>query len=108
MQLLRTALLGFATLSFAVASGNYTQHNLVSDQAGSADHTDSKLINAWGLARSATGPWWVNANGTGLSLVYNGSGNAFPAASPLIVTIPAPGGGTSAPTGIVFNGTQSF
>ncbi len=108
MQLLRTAFLGFATLSMAAASGNYTQHNLVSDVPGAADHTDAKLVNAWGLARSATSPWWVNSNGKGLSLVYDASGTPFPTASPIVVTIPAPGGGTSAPAGIVFNGTQDF
>ena len=107
-QIFRSTLLGFATLSLAAASSIYTQHNLVSDQAGVADHQDPNLVNAWGLDRSPTGPWWINTNGTGLSVVYNGSGAAFPAANPLVVTIPAPGGGTSAPTGIVFNGSQDF
>src|SRR5512133_626385 len=68
----------------------YQQHNLVSDIPGLADRTDANLVNAWGITHSATSPWWVNANGTGLSLVYDGSGAAFPAASPIIVTIPGP------------------
>lgn len=87
----------------------YVQHNLVSDISGMADRTDTNLVNPWGLVHSATSPWWVNANGTGLSLVYNGDGAAFPIASPLVVTVPPPGAtGTSAPTGIVFNGTNDF
>jgi uncharacterized protein (TIGR03118 family) len=56
-------------------------------------------VNAWGIARSATSPWWVSDNGTGLSTVYNGTtGNP----SALVVTVPG------APTGIVFNGTSAF
>jgi uncharacterized protein (TIGR03118 family) len=51
----------------------------------------------------------VNANGSGLSIVYDSSGAPAPAANPIAVTIPAPGGsGTSAPTGIVFNGSMDF
>jgi uncharacterized protein (TIGR03118 family) len=102
--------LGILTLAVeAFAGQGYVQHNLVSDISGLADRTDANLVNAWGLVHSATSPWWVNANGTGLSLVYDGSGAAFPTASPLIVTVPPPGvTGTSTPTGIVFNGTTDF
>lgn len=67
---------------------------------------DPQLINAWGIARSATGPWWVNANGSGVSKVYNNLGQPFPIVAPLVVTIPPPAaapGTTSTPTGIVFN-----
>ncbi len=105
-------LLFAGTLAVAVpmlGKQGYVQHNLVSDIAGLADRTDSNLVNPWGLVHSATSPWWVNANGTGLSLVYNGNGAPFPTASPLVVTVPPPGvTGTSAPTGIVFNGTMDF
>src|SRR2546428_11783587 len=73
----------------------YTQHNLVSDQPGVADHRDDNLVNAWGLVASATSPWWVANNGTGTSTLYNGHGVAR---SP-VVTIPG-----GAPTGVVFNG----
>lgn len=100
------------TLTFALpglATQGYVQHNLVSDIAGLADRTDTNLVNAWGIVHGATSPWWVNANGTGLSLVFDGNGTAFPAASPIVVTVPPPGAtGTSAPTGIVFNGTTDF
>lgn len=91
----------------ALAKQGFVQHNLVSDVEGLADRTDPNLVNPWGIVHSATSPWWINANGTGLSVLYDGNGAAFPAASPLIVTIPGLVG-TSAPTGIVFNGTADF
>jgi len=74
-----------------------------------AAHTDPHLANAWGIASSGNGPWWVNANATDFSLVYDGSGNGFPANTPLVVSIPGPAAGVPAqPTGIVFNGTPDF
>jgi len=88
-----------------VRTGNYTQTNLVSDQTGVATHTDPDLVNAWGMALLGGGPWWVNANGTGLSLVYDSTGAPYPSGSPLIVAVPP---FPSAPTGIVSNGTQDF
>src|SRR5207244_12932897 len=60
----------------AAPSGFYEQHNLVSDGAVSADLVDPALVNAWGLVASATSPWWVADNGTGLSTVYNGKNGA--------------------------------
>ena len=88
----------------------YTRVNLVSDIAGVARFTDPNLVNPWGLAFSPTSPFWVADNGSGVSTLYNGRGQAFPVAAPLVVTIPSPtnptGGGT--PTGLVFNGTGEF
>jgi uncharacterized protein (TIGR03118 family) len=90
----------------------YRQTNLVSDIPGVAATTDANLVNSWGIARSPTGPWWVNDNGTGVATVYNGQGVPFPVATPLIVTIPlpaVPGTATSStPTGIVFNNFSGF
>ncbi len=90
----------------------YRQTNLVSDIPGVAATTDANLVNSWGIARSPTGPWWVNDNGTGVTTVYNGQGVPFPVATPLVVTIPPPPGtpvGTIAtPTGIVFNNFSGF
>jgi len=84
---------------------HYMQTNLVSDVPGLAALTDPNLVNAWGLARSSSSPWWVADNGTGLSTLYTGAG----AKLGLVVTIP-PGvaGETSAPTGAVFNGSADF
>jgi len=92
---------------FGQNNDRYTQINLVSDVPGLAAHTDPNLVNAWGIARSATSPWWVNSAGKGLSLVYDATGAPFPAASPIRVTIPATNG-FSVPTGIIFNPTSSF
>src|SRR5579885_1626528 len=84
---------------------HYQQTNLVSDVPGLAAMTDPHLVNAWGLSRSATSPWWVADNGTGLSTLYDGAGNI----QSLVVTIPNVPGVTdpSAPTGTVFNGSTT-
>ena len=89
----------------------YKQHNLVSDGFVKADHTDTNLVNAWGVAFNPFGPVWVADNGTGVSTLYDGAGIPQPLTpSPLVVTIPSPkddnGGGN--PTGIVFNGSTGF
>src|SRR5439155_3120009 len=69
-----------------------------------ATTTDVKLINAWGIAASSTGPWWVADNGSGWATVYNGDGVKFPLPpnSPLEVTVPGD------PTGEVFYGGVHF
>lgn len=84
----------------------YVQHNLVSDIAGMADVTDPNLVNPWGLAISATSPFWVSNTGKGNSTLYNGSGTI----TPLVVTIASsPNGPTpSRPTGQVSNSTSGF
>jgi uncharacterized protein (TIGR03118 family) len=76
----------------------YAVTNLVSDEPGVAMTVDHHLVNAWGLTASPTSPWWVANNGTNTSTLYDGDGNIVP----LVVKV----GG--APTGAVFNGTQSF
>ena len=91
------------------SQGLYQQTKLVSDLASEkAAVTDPNLVNSWGLAASATGPWWIADNNSGLSTLYNGQGQIVP----LVVTIPPPAGspaGTIAnPTGIVFNSTTNF
>jgi len=98
------ALVGAAGL--ARAQSAYTQHNLVSDVPGLADNLDTNLLNPWGIAFSATGPFWISDNHSGLSTVYNSAGTP----QTLIVAIPPPGGGAppAAPTGIVFNNTTNF
>src|SRR6266700_3423874 len=94
------------------SQGFYQQTNLVSDIAGVALFTDKNLVNPWGLSHPPTGPWWISDNKTGLATLYNGNGRKFPVGSPLVVTIPPPGGSpagtTAAPTGIVFNTTSGF
>src|SRR5712691_4969572 len=67
-----------ASTASAASNGKsgYTVHNLVSDQPGVADHTDSNLVNAWGIAASSSSPWWVADNGTKVSTLYDGNGVA--------------------------------
>lgn len=79
---------------------SYELQVLVSDgSVSAANPADSDLVNAWGLAFHPIGPAWIADNGTGKSTLYDGTGKKLP----LVVTIPGPGGGQSAPTGIVFN-----
>jgi uncharacterized protein (TIGR03118 family) len=106
------AFYALAILPATTVAQHYVQQNLVSDisQPANADGTtvgiDSNLKNPWGLARSASSPWWVNNEGTGTSTLYSGTG----ATVPLVVTIPIAKGATtpSSPTGIIFNGTSDF
>lgn len=102
---------------------HYNQKNLVSDLVqpknadGSSVILDPNLKNPWGITRSSGGPWWVSNNNSGTSTLYDGSGNpinifADPAGSVFdnFVIVPPPGfapGTTSAPTGIVFNGSPT-
>ncbi len=77
---------------------NYKVTILVSNEEDEAPVMDPLLVNAWGIAASGAGPWWVANNGTGSSTLYNGDGDKLP----LEVQVPG------APTGIVFNGSSSF
>lgn len=88
-----------------IPGDNFTQTNLVSDIKGEAKTFDPNLVNPWGIAHSATSPFWVSDNGAGVATLYTGSG----AKLGLVVTVPPPNGGTppAAPTGQVFNGTAS-
>lgn len=71
---------------------------LASDQPGVAASTDPNLVNAWGIASSPTSPFWIGANGSGTSVLYNGAGTKIP----LVVTIP----GDGSVTGLTFNGVS--
>jgi uncharacterized protein (TIGR03118 family) len=101
--------LGLALLACAGASAqdtttnSYTQTNLVSDISGMAPHTDAHLKNPWGLSRGANTYWWAADQLTGVSTLYDGSGNI----ASLVVTVPsAAGTGTGSPTGTVALGTK--
>lgn len=99
-------------LTLALGSGQPVLHaqldvrqtNLVSDIPGVAALTDPNLVNPWGIATSATSPFWIADNGTGVSTLYNTSG----AKLPLTVKIPSALSGVSNPTGAVFNGSTAF
>ena len=85
---------------------NMNQTVLVADTAGfGATKIDPNLQDAWGLASSVGGPIWIAANHSGLSTIYDNTGNILsPAVSIPSVTPGMPG----APSGVVFNGTQDF
>jgi uncharacterized protein (TIGR03118 family) len=95
-----------------VPAGHFQQTNLVSDIPGMAAITDANLSNPWGITQNGNGPFWIADNGTGLSTLYNGSGQAQPAGAPLVVTIPTPSGASpgvaGSPSGAVFNGGNGF
>jgi uncharacterized protein (TIGR03118 family) len=77
---------------------HYTVTPLVSDIPGVAPTTDANLQNSWGLARSATSPWWVADNGTARTTVYNGAGVLQAINGDPFKGVPG------APTGAVFSG----
>src|SRR5207302_7115481 len=85
---------------------SYSWQNFQSDIPGVAAHTDSNLVNPWGMTASSNGTIWVSDNGTGVSTLYHQDGTALS----LVVTIPTSArnkdGGN--PTGMVFNGTPFF
>jgi uncharacterized protein (TIGR03118 family) len=87
-----------------VVASAFATTPLVTDQASGAAHTDTHLVNAWGLAFNPTAFVWVANNGTSTSTLYDGNG----VPQTLVVAIPAGTAGDAAPTGIVFNGTQDF
>jgi uncharacterized protein (TIGR03118 family) len=87
----------------------FTQTNLVSDTPGAAPTIDPNLINPWGIANSATSPFWVSDNGMGVTTVYTGAGTKVNVGGLDAITIATPPGQTSpaSPTGDVFNSAGS-
>jgi len=86
-----------APLSAAPPDGSYTVTNLVSDVPGAATLPDPNLVNGWGLARSATSPWWVADNGMDRSTLYISNGTTI-SINPLVVGV------DGGPSGAVFAG----
>ena len=52
---------------------------------GLARVTDPNLVNPWGMSFSPTGPFWFANNGSGVSDLLDGRGQAVP----LTVNVPA-------------------
>ena len=97
-------------VSTSLFAQHYTRTDLTANASGVSPSAtvklDANLVNAWGVSRSSTSPWWVADNGSGKATLYDASGTP----QSLIVTIPPPNGqeGSSAPTGTVFNFTTAF
>jgi uncharacterized protein (TIGR03118 family) len=70
----------------------FTAVTLVSDRA------DPQLVNAWGLAASPTGPWWVANEARASSTLYDARGRKQ------ALSVRVLGG----PTGIVYYGGRGF
>ena len=86
------ALLAALALAPAQAGGAFTVHRLVTDR------DDPKLVNAWGLASSPQGVWWVTSEARASSRLYAADGREQ------TLPVAVPGG----PTGVVFNGGDGF
>jgi uncharacterized protein (TIGR03118 family) len=66
-------------------------------------------VNPWGVGESATSPFWVADNGSGVSTLYAVTSTSL-SVNPLVVSIPAPDdplGRGGAPTGLAFNIAQT-
>ncbi|HSC73387.1 MAG TPA: TIGR03118 family protein [Gaiellaceae bacterium] len=63
-----------------------------------SDRSDRQLVNAWGLAASPTGPWWVANEARASSTLYDGGGRKQ------ALTVRVVGG----PTGVVYYGGRGF
>jgi uncharacterized protein (TIGR03118 family) len=99
------SLLAIALLSLPASAQRVVVTNLTSDISNAAAFQDPNLVNPWGLSISPGGPWWVSDNGSGLSTLYNSTGQA----QGLVVTIPSgSGSGTGSPSGTVYNSTSNF
>jgi uncharacterized protein (TIGR03118 family) len=106
---LPAALLALAwSPSFALAEVHFRQVNLVSDQPGVAQLQDPLLVNAWGLGSSASSPFWVSDNGTGVSTLYTVTNDAADVehVSKVGLTVAIPGEGTV--SGQFFNTSTGF
>jgi uncharacterized protein (TIGR03118 family) len=93
-------IIALAFTSAVSHADSFLQINLVSDIPSLANNTDPNLKNSWGISNSATSPFWVADQATGLATLYNGAG--VPNAA-LVVTIPGSASPPSGPTGTVFN-----
>jgi len=89
----------------AEEESTFLQTNLVSDGFVTAPTIDPNLINPWGIAHSATSPFWVSDNGMGVTTVYTGDGTKVNVGNLDSIKIATPSGQTTpaSPTGDVFN-----
>jgi len=89
-----TLIIALGLFSPAPEAGAFIATNLVTDDqaAHSAVLTDPNLVNAWGISRTGTSPFWVSDNGTGVATLYRVNPiTGVPSIAPLIVSIPGLG-----------------
>jgi uncharacterized protein (TIGR03118 family) len=90
------------------AGKDYNQVALVTDIGGgpySTGNVDTKLVNAWGIAFTPTGVFWIANAGSGFSTIYDKTGATLLPA----VAIASPGSSSGGEaTGIVYNSTTGF
>jgi uncharacterized protein (TIGR03118 family) len=88
-------------------NANYEQVNLVGDDD---QYKPMRIVpdlrNAWGMAFAPSGPDWVNAQATGLSMIFNTQGGDV--RPPVAIPSSTSDAGGGHPTGIVFNGSSGF
>lgn len=89
-------------------ASEFEQINLVSSAPGLAANTDPNLINPWGVAFTATSPFWMANQNSGTATLYDGNGTPIQLGGNSAITIPGGASGTAGPTGEVFNGTSGF
>ena len=85
---------------------DFKQVNLVGDNDEySPARIDANLVNGWGIAISPNGFFWVSAEGTGTSVIYDQDGGEVRPP----VSIPSPTSASGGhPSGQVFNPTPDF
>jgi uncharacterized protein (TIGR03118 family) len=76
----------------------YVMRPLVSDEHSRAPLVDRRLVNAWGLAASPTGPWWTGNEASSTSTLYAADGRKQ------VLTVSVPGG----PTGVAYYGGKAL
>ncbi|HET6546965.1 MAG TPA: TIGR03118 family protein [Solirubrobacter sp.] len=84
------ASLALAAPAAAAPSDTYVVRNLVSNDTAivPADRADPHLVNPWGLASSATSPWWPANQRDDTSTIIPATG----AVNNLVVPVPSPTG----------------
>ncbi|HTC63062.1 MAG TPA: TIGR03118 family protein [Candidatus Saccharimonadales bacterium] len=99
-----TALFALAFLFPSFGFAQYTRTDLVTNLGTGGTVEDPHLVNAWGLVSTATSPFWVSDNATGLSTLYtinNTSTGIKATVNGLVVSVTSATGGAGMPTGIV-------
>jgi uncharacterized protein (TIGR03118 family) len=87
-----------AVLAAALVAVGAHADNVVVHQRLVSDRGDPQLVNAWGLAASPTGPWWVANEARSSRTLYAADGRKQ------ALTVSVPGG----PTGVAWNGGSGF